>query len=150
MEESLDYLRSDEALKSIRRDPYWPKWHSPWWHMLLLHEMGLASRIPPPAIRAMVDALKTHYLPVFPICEEEFPAGTDPYRQVACHCALGSIYQVLFAAEVDVDQELPWIRPWFLKYQLPDGGLNCDDAAYRKRVRRVPSFHPCRRLRTAR
>jgi hypothetical protein len=39
---------------------------------------------------------------------------------------------VLFAAGIDVDKELPWIRPWFLKYQLSDGGLNCDDAACRK------------------
>jgi hypothetical protein len=31
---------------------------------------------------------------------------------------------------VDVDRELPWIRPWFLRYQMADGGLNCDTDAY--------------------
>jgi hypothetical protein len=39
---SSDYLQSDEALESIEKDPYWPKWNSPWWHMLLLHEIDLA------------------------------------------------------------------------------------------------------------
>ncbi|MBB31321.1 MAG: hypothetical protein CME25_20725 [Gemmatimonadetes bacterium] len=26
----------------------------------------------------------------------------------------------------DVDEELSWIREWFLRDQLSDGGLNCD------------------------
>jgi hypothetical protein len=132
VEKSLVYLKSDAALASIRRDPYWPKWDSPWWHMLLLHEMGLASSIPQATIDTMVETLKSHYLPTFPIREDELPPGVDPRRQIMCHCALGSIYQVLFAAGVEVDRELPWIRPWFMKYQLPDGGLNCDEAAYLK------------------
>jgi hypothetical protein len=40
------------------------------------------------------------------------------------------VYQVLSAYGVDVDKELPWIRPWFLKHQMADGGLNCDSEAY--------------------
>jgi len=40
------------------------------------------------------------------------------------------MYQVLVACGVDVDQVVPWVRPWFLRYQLPDGGLNCDEQAY--------------------
>lgn len=80
----------------------------------------------------MVHALNTHYLPVFPIKKEEIPDGTDPYRQIACLCCVGSMYQVLFNAGVDVDREVPWMRKWFLKYQLPDGGLNCDESAYTK------------------
>lgn len=43
---------------------------------------------------------------------------------------LGNVYQVLAARGVDVDSEAPWIRPWFLRYQMPDGGLNCDNEAY--------------------
>ncbi|HMG52076.1 MAG TPA: hypothetical protein VK601_01315, partial [Kofleriaceae bacterium] len=25
----------------------------------------------------------------------------------------------------------PWFEPWFVRYQMADGGLSCDDAAYR-------------------
>lgn len=132
VEQSRLYLASTAALQSIERDPYWPKWNSPWWHMLLLHEMGLNKEIPSAVIQKMVESLKHHYLPVFPIKEEEVPKGIDPVRKIACLCSVGNMYQVLFSCGVDVDQELPWMRAWFLKYQLPDGGLNCDEAVYTK------------------
>jgi len=134
LEKSQSYLSSGEALESIVRDPYWPKWDSPWWHMSLLNEMDLAKEIPAATISKMIQVLKDHYLPVFPIKEDEVPAGTDPYRKIACLCAVGNMYQVLFNAGVDVDQELPWMREWFLRYQLPDGGLNCDEKVYTKPI----------------
>ncbi len=134
LKKSLTYLTSLSAEQSIERDPYWPKWDSPWWHMCLLHEIGLSDQIPKSIVFKMVNKLKTHYLPVFPINESDFPAGTDPYRQVACPCAVGNMYQVLFACGVDLDQELPWMKQWILKYQLSDGGLNCDEKAYTKSV----------------
>ena len=37
---------------------------------------------------------------------------------------------MLSACGVDVDRALPWIRPWFVRYQMADGGLNCDSDAY--------------------
>lgn len=132
LEKTKLYLASEEALQSIDRDPYWPKWNSPWWHMSLLNEMGLAKEIPQSAVLKMVEVLKHHYLPIFPIKADEVPEGTDPYRKIACLCAVGNMYQVLFNAGIDVDKELPWMREWFLRYQLPDGGLNCDEAAYTK------------------
>jgi hypothetical protein len=58
------------------------------------------------------------------------PAGIDPYRGSPCHCQVGNVYQVLAAWGLNVDKELPWIRPWFLRYQMADGGLNCDNEAY--------------------
>jgi hypothetical protein len=96
--------------------------------------MDLAKEIPAAAVSKMVEVLKDHYLPVFPIKEDEIPQGTDPYRQIACLCAVGNMYQVLFACSVDVDGELPWMREWFLRYQLPDGGLNCDEKVYTKPI----------------
>lgn len=98
--------------------------------MVLLHELGLSDRIPPRMAAAMAEALRTHYLPHFPLVESELPAGCDPYRQILCHCALGSMVQVLAGAGLPVDTALPGARAWLLKYQLPDGGLNCDEAAY--------------------
>ncbi len=50
LEKTKLYLTSEEALQSIGRDPYWPKWDSPWWHMSLLNEMDLTGEIPWPAL----------------------------------------------------------------------------------------------------
>lgn len=130
LQDSIRYLSSDEALRSLEADPYWPKWHSPWWHMLLLHEMGATSRIPARVIEVYVRALDRMPVKIFPIHPEEMPEGVDPFRGSPCHCQLGNVYQVLATWGVDVDRELPWIRPWFLRYQMADGGLNCDNDAY--------------------
>ena len=129
--ESVTYLNSDQAIKSIELDPYWPKWDSPWWHMSLLYEMGYASYIPDHIIQLILDMMNSHYLKFFPIHEHELPVGINPYTRIPCHCQLGNMYQILRSKRPDVDDVLPWIRPWFLKYQLPDGGLNCEDDAYR-------------------
>ena len=136
VEQSLRYLESDEAHESVRIDAYWPKWDSPWWHMLLLHEMGLTSRIPEAIVEAITSALGKHYLKFFPFTEEEVPSGVDPLNQVACHCQLGTMHQLLTTYGIDVDSRLPWLRPWYLRYQLQDGGLNCDEAAYTRAVQK--------------
>lgn len=130
LELSLKYLRSETALKSLNADPYWPKWNSPWWHMQLLHEMNLSRDIPESVISTYIDSLNKLPLKIFPINPEDLPENVDPYRETPCHCQLGNVYQVLSSRGVDVDEELPWIRPWFLRYQMADGGLNCDNAAY--------------------
>lgn len=131
LDESVAYLASPAAVDSIRADPYWPKWDSPWWRMTLLWEMGHAARIPASAVDAMIAGLATHFLPDFPQTDE-LPPGVDPYRQIVCHCAVGTMFQVLHACAVDVDGRLPWMRDWLHRYQLPDGGLNCDERAYAK------------------
>jgi hypothetical protein len=130
LELSLRYLKSDEALKSLAADAYWPKWDSTWWHMLLLHEMGLTSEIPEAVVSAYVEAINKIPLKTFPIHPGDLPEDVDPYRGSPCHCQLGNVYQVLVTRGVDVDREVSWIRPWFLRYQMSDGGLNCDSDAY--------------------
>ena len=47
-----------------------------------------------------------------------------------CHCELGVFYMILSTCGCDTEADLPWIRKWFLKHQLPDGGLNCEPDAY--------------------
>lgn len=130
LEQSVRYLQSAEAMKTVEADPYWPKWNSPWWHMLLLHEMRETQLIPEPIVRGYIASLNRIPLKIFPINPHEMPEGIDPYRGSPCHCQLGNVYQVLAKWGVNVDHELPWIRPWFLKYQMADGGLNCDNDAY--------------------
>lgn len=128
--DSAAYLDSDAALRSIAVDPYWPKWDAPWWHMLLLFELGEASRIPARAAQAMCTALDALPLHLFPIRPGEAPPGTDPHRDFVCHCALGCMVQVLPSCGIDVARALPWASPWFSRYQMADGGLNCDEQAY--------------------
>jgi len=130
LDASVAYLGSDAALASLAADSYWPKWDSPWWHMMVLWELGEARRIPERTVRAMVAALDALPLHTFPLRPEDWPPGLDHARHASCHCALGSIDQVLTACGVDVDAELPWIRSWFERYQMRDGGLNCDERAY--------------------
>jgi hypothetical protein len=111
LQQTLEYLHSEDALRDVSADPYWPKWDSPWWHMLLLHEMGKTKLIP----RALIEAFVASF--------NKIPEGT-------CLCQLGCVYQVLAEWGLNVDSELPWIRPWLLRYQMEDGGLNCDSDAY--------------------
>jgi hypothetical protein len=92
--------------------------------------MGEAKRIPQITIRTFVECLNRVPVKIFPIHQGELPENLDPYRSSPCHCQLGNVYQVLAEWGLDVDKELPWIRPWFMRYQMADGGLNCDSSAY--------------------
>lgn len=126
---SVAYLGSEGAAASLAVDPYWPKWDSPWWHMCALWELGEATRIPPAIVAVMVERMQAFPLKLFPITAAEL-GNADPYRDVMCHCALGTLWQVLAACGVDLDRALPWMRPWFARYQMADGGMSCDDTAY--------------------
>ncbi len=130
IEGAVAYLASHDAIESLKVDPYWPKWASPWWQMLALYELGLADRIPKRTVRAMVAALDAMPVHTFPIRADEWPPDVDKRRHASCHCALGNIDQLLDACGVDVDRELPWIRAWYSRYQMRDGGYNCSEDAY--------------------
>lgn len=132
IEFSTAYLASKKAKDSLAKDPYWPKWDSSWWHMTLLWELGRADAIPKEAAEGMLAAIEAKYLKFFPNPREPLPQGKDPHRDALCHCALGNMYQTLAACGLDLDARAPWMRAWFLRYQLPDGGLNCDEKVYEK------------------
>lgn len=121
--ESIDYLNSPEALRSIEQDPYWPKWNSSWWHMVLLHEMGRPDLIPRKAAEALLLAMSKKYPAIY--LEKDFPAGTDPFRDVSCFCAMGTMRLVMESLGLPFHGHLPWVRDWIIQYALPDGGLNC-------------------------
>src|SRR5262245_37921599 len=84
LEEAVAYLGSDAARASLAADPYWPKWDSPWWQMLLLVELGEAGRIPAAAVRAMVAALDALPMKTFPLRPEEWPPELHPARHGSC------------------------------------------------------------------
>ena len=131
---SVAYLDSDDAVRSLSIDIYWPKWHSPWWHVLLLHELGEARQVPARTVEALRAATAAFPLKIFPIHPGDAPAGYDPSRGVLCHCAVGSLSQMLASCGVDVERapELGFVMPWLARYQMADGGLNCDEEAYLK------------------
>lgn len=131
IENSITYLNSEAAIQSIEKDAYWPKWDSPWWHMSVLFEMGHADLIPQKVVDKIIHQMNAQYLRFFPIYEDEVDPEINPYTKIPCHCQLGNMYQILRTTTSDIDTQIPWIRPWFLKYQLPDGSLNCEDEAYR-------------------
>ena len=62
VQSTIEYLASPEAVASLERDPYWPKWETPWWRMLLLFEMGLADRIPKVAVQKLAEAVSRHFI----------------------------------------------------------------------------------------
>jgi hypothetical protein len=118
VDEALARLDSSWTVESLARDPYWPKWDSPWWTMVLLHELDLSAEIPQPALAQLIRAVDAHYAHVF---------RTEPDSMHGlCLCGLGTLYQLFAAAGIDVDAELPWARGWFVSNQLTDGGYNCD------------------------
>jgi len=127
---STAYLASAKARESLAQDPYWPKWNSPWWHLTALFELDRADAIPREAAEAMLAAIEAKYLRFFPNPREPLPPGKDPHRDALCHCAVGNISSALAACGLDLDARAPWLRAWLLHYQLPDGGLNCDEKVY--------------------
>ncbi len=127
---SIKYLESESAEKSIKLDPYWPKWNSPWWHMLLLFELGMTEKISGKIVNLMAETIDSHYLHYFPLVESELPDGLDPYREIMCHCAFGSIFQIFHDYGYDYKKKFPWINEWIEKYQMVDGGYNCEEGAY--------------------
>lgn len=133
LQESLQFLQSDKARTMLERDPYWPKWDGPWWHMMVLHELGLTKLIPQERIEQVLEAFRGYYLHYFPFKLEDVPAGKNPLNQIICHCQMGCIEQLLTAYGINFKEQFPWASDWYEKHQLPDGGLNCDEAAYTKK-----------------
>ncbi|MBI5202699.1 MAG: hypothetical protein HY925_13995 [Elusimicrobia bacterium] len=128
--DSVKYLASDEAKRSLARDPYWPKWDSPWWHMALLSELGESKLIPVETAKALAASIRATWKPFFPKSKDGIPPGEDAYRLYGCHCALGTAMQLLSSCGLDPDAELPFARRFLLDSVLPDGGLNCETDAY--------------------
>lgn len=130
IDETINYLSSEEAFTSIEKDPYWPKWESPWWRISLLYEMNLLKLVPKKIISIMEKKIDSHYIKFFPLIEEDIPEGINPIKQIICHCQLGTTYKIY--NELNNANKFQWARDWFIKYQLNDGGLNCDESVYTK------------------
>ena len=130
--DTVDLLKSDDIFQVPDRTSR-KKWNGPWWHTVALYEMGESGRIPELAVTRALKLLKHGAWPRFVVTREDAPqTDFDRAKMDCCHCELGVFYMVLASCGCDVDAELPWIREWLLKHQLPDGGLNCSPDAYRE------------------
>ena len=129
-EETKVYLESPAAHESLAADPYWPKWDSPWWRLVILLELGRSDVAPRAVVDALSKSIARHYLTTFPFKLDEIPAGKDPQREILCLCALGSADRILRASGVELQEVVPWTSTWYTRYQMADGGWNCDEQAY--------------------
>lgn len=111
-------------------DPYWPKWDSPWWKILLLYETDHIDMIDKGIIKRFINIIDSHYLHFFPIRESELPEGINPYTDIICFCALGSIIKIAASKDIPVLEEFSWIKDVIKSNILDDGGFNCDESVY--------------------
>ncbi|MGF7047662.1 hypothetical protein J2T13_002167 [Paenibacillus sp. DS2015] len=131
IEESIRFLESTPDLAMDRCGDSRRKWDGAWWHMAVLFEMGEVKQIPKSAIARAKYWLEFLTWPTFIISTDDHPISeVDKMKMDCCHCELAVYYMILMAYGCDLDNDLPWIREWFLKHQLSDGGLNCDPEAY--------------------
>jgi hypothetical protein len=131
MEESIKFLESYPDLPIDQIGTSRRKWDGLWWHMATLYEMGEVKQIPESAIAKAKYILEAQTWPIFIKSAEDHPTTEfDHMKMDCCHCELAVFYMILMDYGCDLDKELPWIREWFLKHQLSDGGLNCEPDAY--------------------
>lgn len=129
---------------AMRPDPYWPKWTASWWKVQALRETGNLDLLGPKYMESYLSACEAHYVHLFPLIEADIPPGCDPYRNILCFCALGTLLST--CAEVGIDFRRPgwWMYEWLFEYLLPDGGYNCDEGAHTgSRKSSVVSSLPC-------
>lgn len=123
-------LASEACGAALVLDPYWPKWDAPWWRLTLLFEAGRLDLAPPGYAARFLDAVNGHYIPSFPLVESEISPGIDTCRNICCFCALGTALRIGAGAGLDPFSSLPWAAGWLTRYQLLDGGFNCEEGAY--------------------
>lgn len=146
IEESIQFLEFAPHFTMAHGECTRRKWDGAWWHMAALYEMGEVKRIPQSVIERAKHLLKTQVWPTFIISANDHPTSeSDKMKMDCCHCELAVYYMILMAYGCDLDKELPWIREWLLKHQLPDGGLNCDPEAY-THSKKALLFQHCLRL----
>ncbi len=109
-------LLSDRTFQMLDQDPYWPKWESPWWKLCLLDELGGIKLLPEKWFSHFLEKLDSHYLHTFPVVEAELPAGLDPYREIICFFALGTVFRISVKRGIDSFERLPWIYGWLNRY----------------------------------
>lgn len=130
LDELREVIESEKAQLMIERDVYWPKWDSPWWYMLLLDETSRLSEVPVPVFKELLTCADRQFLKIFPVREEDVDGPVNGHTEVMCFCFFGGLMKLASKLDFDVFAHLPWAKDWVTRYQLPDGGYNCDESVY--------------------
>lgn len=130
------YLSSEEAWQMGEREPYWPKWKTPWWQLCFLMELGLIHHIPTFILKRFSQSLDTHYQTFYLNSMEQCPTGCDPDLDFYCHCSLATAMNILWEGGLDPLEGRDWLKDWLEKESLEAGGYNCAEG----NKNRSPSF----------
>lgn len=119
-------------------DVYWPKWTATVWQLILLGELGFSRRHP--AIKAGCE----HFLKVMDSQDRSWPppdySDKDAegqwlgWRSVWEPCVTGNMARTLTLFGYQDDSRVREMYEWLVKYQLPDGGWNCEPGPWGKEV----------------
>ncbi len=115
-------------------DCYWPKWRATVWPLILLAELGLPGDHP--KIRKACEYfLKTLDDQDRSWPPRQYPEG-DPtgYRLMWEPCVSGNMARTLVEFGYSDDPRVREMFDWLVKYQLPDGGWNCDIGEWGREV----------------
>jgi len=115
-------------------DCYWPKWTATVWPLILLAEMGMPGEHPR-IRRACEYFLKTMTGQDRSWPPQKYPDGDlTGYRSVWEPCVTGNMARTLVEFGYGDDPRIREMFEWLVKYQLPDGGWNCEVGEWGKDV----------------
>ncbi len=119
-------------------DVYWPKWSATVWQLILLAEMGMPSSHP--AVRIGCE----YFLKIMDSQDRSWPPRNYPdsdvqgqltlYRSVWEPCVTGNMARTLTLFGFGEDPRVREMYDWLVRYQLPDGGWNCESGPWGKEV----------------
>ncbi len=119
-------------------DVYWPKWSATVWQLILLAEMGMPSHHP--AIRTgceyflkIMDSQDRSW-PPRNYSESDVQGQLASWRSVWEPCVTGNMARTLTLFGFGEDPRVREMFDWLVRYQLPDGGWNCEPGPWGKEV----------------
>ncbi len=119
-------------------DVYWPKWKATVWALILLAEMGFDGKLP--VVRRgceyflrVMDGQDRSWPP--PDSSENDAQGQWPaWRSVWEPCVTGNMARTLIMLGFGEDRRVREMLEWLVRYQLSDGGWNCESGPWGKNV----------------
>ena len=117
-------------------DVYWPKWSATVWQLILIAEMGIPSNHH--AVRTGCE----YFLKIMAAQDRSWPPhfSDDDQGQVASHrsvwepCVTGNMARTLTVFGFGEEPRVREMFDWLVRYQLPDGGWNCEPGPWGKEV----------------
>ncbi len=113
-------------------EPYWPKWKASVWQLILLAELGLRGSHP--QVRKGCE----HFLNIAGSQNRSWPppdsADVSTSWGLWEPCVTGNMARTLTVFGYDEDPVVKDMFEWLVRYQLPDGGWNCETGEWGKEV----------------